>query len=343
MVLPSVGVADIPPVRPCSPSVVLSGDTRLVERIASHPSLDTLAKEAVPGCPAVWVTVGKKDNQIEVSITDHMGRQSNQRVTHLDTACAIIDSWARGDALIASDMSEPVQNMAASTPPSNPAAVVAPDSLEDSGEPSTDSQSKNLKSENASCPSEVKKDSAATPTREKIRALDITAGFALEYSIGADVSSWFGGNTYICAAPGLFCLGVLFRGGFDPGVSGDYRKLNSIRSGMDTMLLIGLPFKVQRVRLMPAIEFGAGWSQSSSRVVIGGNEKWGERSFGGMRLGFSCLVSVHLIRGLHFDTRVSFASLFIVDEGPVVVEDIEIAGEARNYFRLSTGLSWRWW
>ena len=323
-----------PPDSPCPPCVVLSGNTQLGEQLAIHPLLDGITWKALPGCPAVWVDAGTRGRAIVIGISDHEGRRTNRTASNLDSAAALIDSWVRGDTVIADVTSENMKDTSLSMEASNSANI-------------------NVTSDHTSAqPASMKPTLLPTatdtvpPTRNidspSAASMDVTAGAGFEYTIGSDASSWFGGIAYWCTAFGPICLGMVLRGGADPGVSGKYRQLNSERSGMDAMLLATIPLAVKRVRISPGIAFGAGWSQTSRREVIENEPVFYEKSFGGMRVAFSCTTSIALYRGLQLDGGVTFAGSFIVEEETIFIDGVEVAGELRNFFRFSLGLSWRW-
>lgn len=299
---------------PCRPSVVLSGDATIAAAMEKLPVFDGFSKTALPGCPAVWVSVERVGGGLALEITDHLGRVYERTVGDLETAAALIESWARGDALMAA------------LPPSSQ----VPPEASGKSEPDTP---------------KTPADQKEKTVKESAIGNSIVAGAGFETSVGADGSTWFGGRFHWCTQIGITCIGTLARGGADPMISGRYRHLSDIRSYMEVLLTFWFPISVRRVRVSPTIGFGAGWMQTSYAEEDGDGTTQpdvAESSFGGMRLDVSCRVSVRIHRELTIDLAAGLTTSFIAEEEKVEVNGVTIAGEPRNYLRTGLGLSYRW-
>jgi hypothetical protein len=304
---------------PCPPTAVITGEEALVHSLFATDALSDVSAEALPGCPAIWVTVTQQPAGLVVQIGDHLGRRYERTVGDVQTAAALVESWARGDTLMS-----------------------ALPALDISGDPAP---SQTETPEPLRSPPAPAGPESGSPAPKPAAGITVEIGF--EYTMGADGSSWFGGQGYFCSTLGIACIGALIRGAADPTVTGRYRELTDIRASMDVLIIATLPIEVRRIRVSPLVGLGAGWVQTS-REMPGEREMPDdevdvkEASYGGVRLALSAMISINLVQGLFLDMAAGLTTSFIAEEPKVIIEGETVAGEPRHYLHLVTGLSYRW-
>jgi hypothetical protein len=291
----------------CVPAVLLAGAPGLTHSVAMSLARSGIASREVAGCPPVRVWLVGLDGAIAVTIEDGYGRRSERHVASVETAAALVETWARGD--LPDDLL---------TRPPAPDTTVAP----------------------LTPPVTL----AAAPPPLLSRMFGV--GVAGESSIASDATLWLGASAACCARIGPLCAGALARLGADQGLSGVSRQRSATRLGFDVLLGASVPLSLGRVSLAPGAGVGVGWLRSRAPATDAGGGAAGgqqegdsENDSGGLRAEVSIAVLVPLAR----DLSLSIAAA--VDLAPLAraaqaQADDALPREPWGYLRLGAGLRW---
>lgn len=211
------------------------------------------------------------------------GRRVERRtVSDLDTASALVASWAR-EAWFAppSASSEPSSSTTASSSavssppaPSASAALVVPAAAA---------------SPRATPPADPPPSSS--PGSQPGVALSARLGL----SLASDASLWADATLGGCGFVGPVCLGAAVRAPFDVLANGPGKDLATSRGGLDGLVTAELPFVWDRIAFRPALALGGGWLRASATSPSG---DFVERDAGVLRLSAFARLGVRLTGAL---------------------------------------------
>lgn len=207
---------------PCAPAVQLEGSPRLVAGLSRALSRRGIVSSAPAGCPVLIVRLGEQGALMTLTMREER-RRSERTVADLDTAVAVIDSFAR------SDISAPLL----AAPPSAPLPPRPP-----LHQPSQ-------------APAQPQPDSAQAP-RLAVMLMPTAA-------VDANVAPWLGADLRLCTRLGPLCVGMLFRFAADlPSLRRD--GLLDQRFASEIYATAELPLRLSsRFTFAPGVGLGAGW------------------------------------------------------------------------------------
>jgi hypothetical protein len=207
----------------CPPSVIVAGNSELVEKIGDILIQRGIETRPIGQCPMVTAWVATTDGKVKVVVEDSQKRRKEMIAADAAEAATFIESWALSQAGLEFFESSPV----------SPEPKKAEPRLKQS-------------------PAEKKK----TPGDFFGGGPEVLLGF------DEDPSFWIGGSFAGCGRAGPVCLGGLFRYMQDLGVSTESDDYDLSRQSADTMATLEFPMETRRIKMRPGFGLGLGWMQT---------------------------------------------------------------------------------
>ncbi len=314
----------------CAPTAILDGTPAVLGPATKVLLANGLRVEPAglpPGdCPALSVRMTRAEGGYRIAISDPWGRSAERFVSDLETAGALVASWANAD-LVESTADLPATPVAPVIPTAttSPAVEAVEEPLPEVIVPASEENKEDV----------APKEAAPAPAIDDSTAIILR--LSGETGVGRDRTRWSGANLSACAPISIFCFGV----------SGRFNVSDDGRRAADGYLGLNLPLELGPLSVIPGVGIGGGWiseddSRQSFRGRRGGrisiieldDDDDGEDGLD-PRIEGRVDATLHLFDRLHLQVGASIST------APTFDDDVELQGEhGTTIVRTSAGLVW---